>query len=120
MYLIFVFLWLHSFSGKWEGWDPFNRFNHTSWMDVVTPTYRRLFCGVFVLSRCFCLLFCGCRGLCHTAESDLFFSNRSFFVFNNVLCINRLFCRNVIFPFLRSYSFLGDVSMGDVAMALSK
>ena len=49
--------------GKWEGWDPVNRFNHTSWVTVVTPTDRpksvrnrcviEVFCGVFVLSRCF-------------------------------------------------------------------
>ena len=32
--------WLHSFCGKWESWDPVNRFNHTNWMAVVTPTAR--------------------------------------------------------------------------------
>ena len=27
--LIFVVFLLHSFCGKWEGWDPVHRFNHT-------------------------------------------------------------------------------------------
>ena len=58
-----VSFWLHSLCGKWEGWDPVNQFNHTSWVDVVTPTDRpksdcnrcviKVFGGVFVLSRCF-------------------------------------------------------------------
>ena len=30
-----VSFWLHGFCGKWEGWDPVNRFNHTNRMDVV-------------------------------------------------------------------------------------
>ena len=52
-------------------------------MVVVTPTERPKsvsnrcviegFGGVFVLSRYFVLFFCGCRGLCHRAESDFFF-----------------------------------------------
>ena len=51
------------FCGLWEGWDPVNRFNHTSWVAIVTPTDRpklvRNHCviegfgSVFVLSRCF-------------------------------------------------------------------
>ena len=54
---------MSSFCGQWEGWDPVNRFNHTSWVAIVTPTDRpksvRNHCviedfgGVFVLSRCF-------------------------------------------------------------------
>ena len=46
-----------------EGLDPVNRFNHTSWEAIVTPTDRpksvrnrcviEVFGGVFVLSRCF-------------------------------------------------------------------
>ena len=26
------------FYGKWEGWEPINQLNHSSWMSVVTPT----------------------------------------------------------------------------------
>ena len=33
-------IWLHSFFSKWEGFDPVNRFNHTSWVAVVTPPDR--------------------------------------------------------------------------------
>ena len=25
---------------RWEGWDPVNRLNHSSWMAIVTPTDR--------------------------------------------------------------------------------
>ena len=32
-----------------------------------------VFVGRFVLSRCFLDFFCGCRGFCNRAESDLFF-----------------------------------------------
>ena len=45
-----------------EGWDPVNRFNHTSWLAIVTPTDRpksvrnrcviEVFGGVYV-SCCF-------------------------------------------------------------------
>ena len=45
----------------WLAWDPVNRFNHTSWMAVVTPTDHpksvhnrcviEVFCGVFVFPR---------------------------------------------------------------------
>ena len=34
------YFWLHSFCYYWEGWDPVNRFNHTSLVAVVTPTNR--------------------------------------------------------------------------------
>ena len=44
-------------------WDPVNRFNHTSWVAIVTPTDRpnsvcnrcvtKVFDDVFVLSHCF-------------------------------------------------------------------
>ena len=56
--------------------------NHTSWVTAVTPTDRpksvrnsrviKVLGGVFMLSRCFFGLFCGCRGFCHRTESDLF------------------------------------------------
>ena len=59
-----------------------NRFNHTSWVTAVTPTDRpksvpnscviKVFGGVFMLSRYFFGLFCGCRGFCHRTESALF------------------------------------------------
>ena len=49
--------------GVGTGLDPVNRFNHTSWVAIVTPTDRPKsvhkrcviegFVGVFVLSRCF-------------------------------------------------------------------
>ena len=32
--------WVHGFCGKWEGCVPVNRFNHTSWITVGTPTDR--------------------------------------------------------------------------------
>ena len=54
---------LHTFCGYWEGWVPVNRFNHTSWVAVATPTDRpksvcnrcviEVFGGVFVLTFCF-------------------------------------------------------------------
>ena len=58
-----VSFWLHSFCGEWEGWDPANRFNHTSWVAIVTPTGRpksvrnrcviEVFGGVCSLAQCF-------------------------------------------------------------------
>ena len=46
-----------------EGWAPVNRFNHTSWLAIVSPTDRpksvrnrcviEVFGGVYVLLRCF-------------------------------------------------------------------
>ena len=33
-----VSFWLHSFCGKWEGWD--RMFNHTSWVAAVAPSDR--------------------------------------------------------------------------------
>ena len=54
---------LHNYCGEWEGWDPVNWFNHTSWVAIVTPTDRpksvrnrcviEVFCVVFVFSSCF-------------------------------------------------------------------
>ena len=54
---------LHNCCGEWEGWDPVNWFNHTSWVAIVTQTGRpksarnccviEVFGGVCVLSRCF-------------------------------------------------------------------
>ena len=54
---------IHNCCGEWEGWDPVNWFNHSSWVAIVTPTDRhksvRNRCviedlgGVFVLSNCF-------------------------------------------------------------------
>ena len=66
----------------WEGGAFVNRFNHTNWVTVVTPTDRpksvrnrgviEVFDDFFVLSHCFLLLFfCGWRGFCHRTESDL-------------------------------------------------
>ena len=53
---------LHNCCGEWEGWDPVNWFNHTSWVAIVTPTDRpksvrnrcviEVFCVVFVFSSC--------------------------------------------------------------------
>ena len=60
---------------------PVNRFNHTSWVDVVTPTDRpksvrnrcviEVFGGVCVLSFGF-RISCWYRGFCHRTGSDLF------------------------------------------------
>ena len=59
--------------GKWEGWCLVNRFNHTSWVVIVTPTDRpmsvRNRCEIEVLVVFLC---CVCRGLCHSTKSDLF------------------------------------------------
>ena len=56
-----VSFWLHGCCGKWEGWarEPVN---HTSWVALVSPTYRHksvrkrcvieLFVGLFVWSIC--------------------------------------------------------------------
>ena len=56
-----------------------NRFNHTSWVVVVTPTNRpksvcnrcviEHFVALFVLSLC---LVCWYRGFCHRTDSYLF------------------------------------------------
>ena len=77
-----VLLITRFFCGKWEGLVPANRFNHTTWMIVVTPTDRHksvrnrcaieVFCGVFVLSFGF-RIFCWYRGFFHRTESDLLF-----------------------------------------------
>ena len=60
---------LHNCCGEWEGWDPVNWFNHTSWVAVVTTTdcpksvrnrcANEVFGGVCVLSRCFLAFFVG-------------------------------------------------------------
>ena len=57
-----------------------NRFNHTCWMAVVTPTdcpqlvcnrcVIEVFCCVSVLSFSY-WIFCWCRGFLHRTESDL-------------------------------------------------
>ena len=75
-----------------ESGRPVNRFNHTSWVAIVMQTDRPMsirnrcvidvFGGVFVLSRCFFFIFCGCRGFCHTTEPDIFLF---------LLCITFLF-----------------------------
>ena len=72
---------LHNCCGKWEGWDPINRFKHTNWVAIRTPTdgpksvrdccVIEIVGGFFVLSRCL-LDFSGCRGFCNRTESDLF------------------------------------------------
>ena len=41
--------WLLDCCGFWEGWDPVNLFNHTSWVAIVTPTDR----PKSVRNRCF-------------------------------------------------------------------
>ena len=73
---------LHNCCGQWEGWDPDNWFNHTSWVGIITPTDRpKLVCNLCVIEvfgGVFCvvtLLFgflCRCRGFCHRTESDIF------------------------------------------------
>ena len=71
------------------GWYPVNRFNHTSWLSVVTPTDRstsvRLRCVLKFLVAFLCChfarraFFCCCKGICLRTESDffLFLINRS-------------------------------------------
>ena len=64
-----------------QGWDPVNRFNHTSWVAIVTPTDRpksvRNRCVIeilvpFYVVTLFFGFFFGCRGFCDRTESDLF------------------------------------------------
>ena len=76
-----VSFWLHGFYGYWEGLDSVNRFHHTSWVAIFTPTDRpksirnrcviEVFGGVCVFSRCF-LCFLWVLGFCNWTESDLF------------------------------------------------
>ena len=80
IFIIFkcVSVWLYSFCGKWESLVLADRFHHTSWMGVATPTdYPML-----VRNRCvievnggvlFCHFFilCGYKGFCHGSESDV-------------------------------------------------
>ena len=83
-----VFVWLHCCCDEWEGLYPLNRFNHTSWMPVVTPTdclksvrnrcAIEVFGGVFVLSIGF-RIFSWYRDFCHRTESDLLL-----FLFTNI------------------------------------
>ena len=73
---------LHNFCGYWEGWEPVNQFNHTSWVAIVTATDRpksvRNRCVIEVFGGVLCVvtlllgLFYRCRGLCHRTESYLF------------------------------------------------
>ena len=63
-------------------WDPVNRFNHTSWVAIVTSADRpksvRNRCVIEVFGGVLCVVtllfgfFCRCKGFCHRAESDLF------------------------------------------------
>ena len=68
---------LHNCCGEWEGWDPVNRFNNTSWVAVVTPTDRpksvrnrcviKVFGSAFMLSLSFLASRDECPGrLCHS------------------------------------------------------
>ena len=61
---------LHNCCGGWEGWDSVNRFNHTSWVAIVTPPDRPKSVrnrsvievnggGVIMLSRCLLYLYVG-------------------------------------------------------------
>ena len=63
--------------GKWEDKDPVNRFNHTSWVAIVSRIDRpksvrnRCIIESFVVFFVVTLLFgffCGCRGFCHRTE----------------------------------------------------
>ena len=78
---VYVSFWLHSFSGLWECWDPINRFNHSSFVAVVTPTNRpksvRNHSLIEVLGGVLCCdvafwIFLLVWGFCHSTESDLF------------------------------------------------
>ena len=79
-----VFIWLHCCCSEWEGWYSLTRYNHTSWVTVVTPTDRpksvrnrcviKGFGGVFVLSICF-RIFCWYRGfVIGLSQISFFFS----------------------------------------------
>ena len=91
---VLYLLILQSFCDKWEDWDPVNRFNHTSWVAVVTLTDRpksvrnrcviQVFGGVFVLSLGFLDFSLGVRacviGLSQISSFFLLFQN-----YNNLL-----------------------------------
>ena len=85
-----VSFWLHGCCGEWEGW-PVDQVNHTSLVDVVTPTDRpksvrnrcliEHFCGVVCVVTLPFWHFCWCRGFCHRTGSDLLL-----FVWFNKIC----------------------------------
>ena len=87
--------WLHGCCIGWEGWDPGNRFNYTSWVAIVKPADRpksvrnryviEFLVAFFALSRSFWDISVGVGAFviglsqissffsfCHTTESDLF------------------------------------------------
>ena len=83
------------------------RFNHTSWVAIVTPTDRPLSvrnrCVIEVLGGVVCVvtllfgLFCRFRGFCHRIESDLFlflFISKTQFTRVTSLCTSTV--RNII------------------------
>ena len=57
-----VSVWLSSFCGQWEGYDPVNRFNHTNLVAIVAPTDR----PKSARSRCVIEVFGGVL-CCHVA-----------------------------------------------------
>ena len=66
----------------WEVWAPVNRFNNTSGVTSVTPTDRpksvrnrcviKVFWWRFYVVTMLFGISCGCMGVCHRTESDLF------------------------------------------------
>ena len=99
-----VSFWLHGCCGEWEG-GPVNQVNHTSWVAVVTPTYRpksvrnccliELFCGVVCVVFLPFWHFCWCRGFCHRTGSDLllfvFLILENAFITGSVLLLHKYF-----------------------------
>ena len=61
--MIPVCLRLHNCCGEWEGWDPVNLFNRSSWVAIVTPTDR----PKSLCNRCEIEVFGGVFLCCHVA-----------------------------------------------------
>ena len=111
-----VSFWLHGCCGEWEG-GPVDQVNHTSWVAVVTPTYRpksvrncyliELFCGVVCVVTLPFWHFCGCRGFCHRTGSDLLPFVLLLFVFRNVMKD-----RGSTFKFSQSVSLITKFTRG--------
>ena len=47
---------------EWEGWEPVNRFKHTSWVTIATPTDRPKLVRNFYVIEVFVAFLC-----CHVA-----------------------------------------------------
>ena len=62
---------LHDCCGYWEGWDPVNRLNHTSWVAIITLTDRPCRSAIVLQSKLLVAFMC-CRVLdfCGASEAE--------------------------------------------------